>query len=62
MAGDWHAFWAKGGDVLIGAVSTVNDDLTDNAFLYPIGRFAEIEEEVPPSRVLVCDYDVWLDA
>ena len=26
MSGDWHAFWVDKGDVLIGEVSTVNDD------------------------------------
>lgn len=57
MPGDWHAFWGEGGDVLIGEVSTVNDDLTDNAFRDPIGRFAEIEEDVPPLHLLVSDYD-----
>jgi len=39
MPGDWHAFWGEGGDVLIGEVSTVNDDETDNIFREPIGRF-----------------------
>ena len=49
MPGDWHAFWGEGGDVLIGEVSTVNDDETDNIFRDPIGRFAEVEEdEAPP--------------
>ncbi|MEM9756421.1 MAG: D-lyxose/D-mannose family sugar isomerase, partial [Pseudomonadota bacterium] len=43
MPGDWHAFWGEGGDVLIGEVSTVNDDETDNWFREPIGRFAEID-------------------
>ena len=60
MPGDWHAFWGEGGDVLIGEVSTVNDDLTDNVFREPIGRFAEIEEDVPPTHLLVSDYDTWL--
>jgi len=55
--GDWHAFWGEGGDVLIGEVSTVNDDHTDNIFRDPIGRFAEIEEDVPPLQLLVSDYD-----
>ena len=32
---------ARASDVLIGEVSTVNDDLTDNIFAEPIGRFAE---------------------
>jgi hypothetical protein len=60
MPGDWHAFWGEGGDVLIGEVSTVNDDLTDNIFREPIGRFAEIEEDEAPWHLLVSDYDHWL--
>lgn len=60
MPGDWHAFWGEGGDVLIGEVSTVNDDLTDNIFREPIGRFAEIAEDAPPTHLLVSDYDRWL--
>lgn len=60
MPGDWHAFWGEGGDVLIGEVSTVNDDLTDNIYVQPIGRFAEIEEDVAPTHLLVSDYDSWL--
>jgi hypothetical protein len=60
MPGDWHAFWGEGGDVLIGEVSTVNDDLTDNIFREPIGRFAEVEEDEPPLHLLVSDYDRWL--
>jgi D-lyxose ketol-isomerase len=60
MPGDWHAFWGEGGDVLIGEVSTVNDDLTDNIFREPIGRFAEIDEDVAPWHLLVSDYDRWL--
>lgn len=60
MPGDWHAFWGEGGDVLIGEVSTVNDDETDNVFREPIGRFAEIEEDVAPTHLLVSDYRKWL--
>ncbi len=60
MPGDWHAFWGEGGDVLIGEVSTVNDDVTDNIFREPIGRFAKIEEDVAPTHLLVSDYDDWL--
>ncbi|WP_299677571.1 D-lyxose/D-mannose family sugar isomerase [uncultured Roseobacter sp.] len=60
MPGDWHAFWGEGGDVLIGEVSTVNDDETDNIFREPIGRFAEIEEDVAPTHLLVSDYRGWL--
>jgi D-lyxose ketol-isomerase len=32
MPGDWHAFWAEGGDVFVAEISTVNDDATDNIF------------------------------
>ncbi len=59
MPGNWHAFWGKGGDVLIGEVSTVNDDRTDNIFRDPIGRFAQVEEDVPPDHLLVSDYPAW---
>ena len=55
-----HAFWGEGGDVLIGEVSTVNDDLTDNIFREPIGRFATIEADVAPTHLLVSDYDEWV--
>ena len=51
-----HAFWAEGGDVFIGEVSTVNDDKTDNCFLDPVGRFPTIEEDVSPYRLIVGDY------
>ena len=60
MPGDWHSFWAEGGDALIGEVSTVNDDLTDNVFKDPIGRFADIDEDVAPTHLLVSDYPSWL--
>jgi D-lyxose ketol-isomerase len=60
LPGVWHAFWGEGGDVLIGEVSTVNDDETDNVFASPIGRFAAIEEDEPPTHLLVSDYAAWL--
>jgi D-lyxose ketol-isomerase len=56
----WHAFWGEGGDVLVGEVSTVNDDNTDNIFRDPVGRFADIEEDDQPLRLLVSDYANWL--
>lgn len=59
--GDWHAFWGEGGDVLIGEVSTVNDDETDNIFREPIGRFARIDEDEAPTHLLVSDYRTWLN-
>ena len=51
-----HAFWAEGGDVFVGEVSTVNDDKTDNCFLEPVGRFPSIEEDAEPTRLIVGDY------
>lgn len=60
MPGDWHAFWGEGGDVLIGEVSTVNDDRTDNRFRDPVSRFAEVEEDAASLRLLVSDYARWL--
>ena len=60
LPGNWHKFWGEGGDVLIGEVSTVNDDLTDNVFQTPIGRFSEIEEDEDPVHLLVSDYEKWL--
>jgi D-lyxose ketol-isomerase len=52
----YHQFWAEGSRVLVGEVSLVNDDHTDNRFLEPIGRFPDIEEDVSPLYLLVNDY------
>ncbi len=60
LPGNWHKFWGEGGDVLIGEVSTVNDDVTDNVFVEKIGRFSDIDEDEPPVHLLVADYDKWL--
>lgn len=60
MPGNWHAFWGEGGDVLIGEVSTVNDDVTDNVFRDPVARFAAVAEDTAPDHLLVSDYDAWL--
>lgn len=62
MPGVWHAFWGEGDDVLIGEVSTVNDDLKDNIFRDKVGRFSQIEEDEKPVHLLVADYDKWLPA
>lgn len=56
MPGVWHAFWAEKGDCLIGEVSTVNDDRTDNVFEMPIGRFSSVSEDEDPMHLLVSDY------
>jgi D-lyxose ketol-isomerase len=57
LPGVWHAFWGEEGDVLVGEVSTVNDDLTDNVFRDAIGRFPDVEEDEAPLHLLVSDYD-----
>jgi len=56
--GLYHKFWAEpgSGDVLIGEVSAVNDDNTDNRFEEPLGRFPQIEEDEPPLRLLCNEY------
>ncbi len=59
MPGNWHAFWGEGADVLIGEVSTVNDDRTDNIFRDSIGRFSTVEEDTDPLHLLVSDYNKW---
>jgi len=57
----YHAFWgAPGrGTVLVGEVSRVNDDRTDNRFFEPVGRFPAIAEDEPPLHLLVTDYPAY---
>ena len=53
----FHAFYAaEGADVMIGEVSSVNDDLADNVFFVPQLRFPVIEEDEAPYHLLVGDY------
>ncbi len=52
----YHKFWAAEGRVLVGEVSTVNDDNADNKFHKPVGRFPDIEEDEAPLYLLVNDY------
>ena len=55
--GLFHKFYGeKGGDVMIGEVSAVNDDHNDNVFYEPQRRFPLIEEDEAPYRLLVGDY------
>ena len=46
----YHTFFGQkgAGKVLVGEVSGVNDDTSDNYFLEPVGRFPAIEEDEPP--------------
>jgi D-lyxose ketol-isomerase len=54
----YHEFWAKpgGGTAIVGEVSSVNDDDTDNVFLAQRGRFPTIEEDVPATHKLCTEY------
>lgn len=52
----YHRFWAEENRVLIGEVSLVNDDDTDNRFYKPMGRFPVIDEDEPPLYLMVKDY------
>ena len=52
----YHKFWGAEGKVLVGEVSAVNDDDTDNRFLEPLPRFSTIEEDEPPLYLLCTDY------
>ncbi|NQU39044.1 MAG: D-lyxose/D-mannose family sugar isomerase [Lentisphaerae bacterium] len=54
----YHRFWGEEGKgkVLVGEVSMVNDDNTDNRFFDGVGRFPDIEEDEAPYRLLVNDY------
>ena len=47
-----HRFWGEKAPVFVGEVSECNDDLTDNYFLEPIGRFSDIIENEAPYRLL----------
>ena len=52
----YHTFHAVDGHGLIGEVSSVNDDDTDNFFLDPLPRYPEIAEDEPPLRMLCNEY------
>ena len=53
----YHKFWGVEKQVLVGEVSIVNDDQTDNYFYDQVGRFPKIEEDESPLHLLVGDYD-----
>jgi D-lyxose ketol-isomerase len=57
-SGVYHRFYGQRGNgmVLIGEVSLVNDDASDNRFYDKIGRFPEIIEDAEPLHLLVNDY------
>lgn len=60
--GIYHRFYGEAGKgkVLVGEVSAVNDDNTDNRFNPRVGRFPEIEEDEGPLHLLVSDYPKYI--
>lgn len=56
--GMYHSFYCEAGtgDVMVGEVSAVNDDNTDNRFHETLPRFPEVEEDEDPDHLLVTDY------
>lgn len=60
--GMYHRFYGEPGKgkVLVGEVSMVNDDTSDNCFYEPIGRFPVIEEDEQPMHLLVSDYQKFI--
>lgn len=60
--GLYHKFYGEkgSGKVLVGEVSAVNNDHTDNRFYEGVGRFSDISEDEAPSHLLVGDYASYL--
>jgi D-lyxose ketol-isomerase len=56
----YHRFWCEDEPVMMGEVSLVNDDDTDNRFAEPTGRFPTIEEDEAPLHLLVSDYEKYV--
>lgn len=56
--GMYHEFFAQSGHgtALIGEVSSVNDDATDNRFFDPRPRYLTLEEDVTPLHLLCNEY------
>ncbi|MFA6290404.1 MAG: D-lyxose/D-mannose family sugar isomerase [Victivallales bacterium] len=57
-AGQYHKFWGEkgSGKILLGEISRVNDDRTDNRFYEKVGRFPEIVEDTDPLYLLSNEY------
>jgi D-lyxose ketol-isomerase len=58
VPGVYHEFTAAAGSgtVLVGEVSSVNDDNIDNRFLQELPRFPIIDQDEPPVRLLCTEY------
>ena len=57
--GVYHRFWGEPqkGWVLVGEVSSVNDDKADNRFYEERKRFPSLDEDAPVHHLLVTDYE-----
>lgn len=54
--GVYHEFWPVSTEVVIGEVSTANDDVNDNFFVDPdVGRYTSIEEDEAALVPLISD-------
>jgi D-lyxose ketol-isomerase len=60
--GMYHRFYGEPGKgtVLVGEVSAVNDDASDNCFYEPVGRFPIVDEDEQPLHLLGSDYQKFL--
>lgn len=58
----YHNFGAKNGagDLIVGEVSSINDDNTDNYFAESISRFAVIQEDEAPIHPLCNEYESFI--
>lgn len=57
--GVFHSFWGEigFGKILVGEVSKVNYDYTDNYFYEKTGRFPKITEDAEKTHLLISEYD-----
>ena len=62
VQGLYHRFYGEPGHgrVLVGEVSSVNDDNDDNRWYEKLGRFPGIEEDAEPLHLLAIDYQNYL--
>jgi D-lyxose ketol-isomerase len=62
VPGLFHKFWGEQGKgkVLVGEVSSVNDDTCDNRFFETLPRFPSIEEDQEPKYLLAFEYSKYL--
>lgn len=60
VPGLYHRFWAKkdAGDLIVGEVSSINDDNADNIFLDPKERFVLVDEDEAIIHPLCNEYHI----